>query len=804
MKIFFRGMMRRKAVNLINIAGLVLAITGAVLIFEYVFYERSYESYMRYADDMYRISYDRYREETLMWQSAGTYYPAGEWLQATFPEVVDCFVLKWFFNVEISAKEPSGIIESFFENTAYYATGSVFRNLDISFVGGSDSSLNAPYTAVISERLAKKLFKDRNPIGEMITVMNSGENYTVTGVYRNIPSNTHLKSDVFFSIETLFGNNPLMRTNWGGDLQFVYIRLAPGTDYKALEKKAFPRIMEDNYGERMRSRASRDDFYLQPVKSIHLYSNIEHETEPPGNGKGVDLLFAFSIFLLIVAWINYINLVTACSVDRAKEVGVKKVCGCKRITLIGQFIGEAVLLNLLCIVLSAGLVFLLTPVFKQLTGIEQLYVILNTKFLSFASLFILSGILLSSLYPAFVLSSHQPMEVLKGRFKNSGQGVFLRKVLVTFQLIVSLSLLIGAMIVNKQVKYLLQKDLGYDYHSILVIRAPYTTEEQTIYTQKVEALAGNLLKNPNVANFTFLSDVPGQEIDNYWSGYLLGDDPNTSAAHFRIDIDPEFVDFFKIRLLAGRNFTEEDRMSTNKIMINIQALERLGVASPEEAIGKIVIGRGAEQEIIGVLDDTNYKSVKVEAVPTVFTVNDAAKRFIAVKYFEIANVQSIVEQIKLEYETLFLGHAFDYEFLEDRIANDTRSDRLFSLVFGIFSGLAIVISVIGILGLVMIIINQNMKNLGIRRVVGASLWNVNVILWKHFIYQLLIAIGIALPVSYYIYQTKVLESYIYRITISPGHLIFPVLLIAAVLALVIFLLARKAFSVNLTRILKLE
>ena len=803
MKIFFRGMMRRKAVNLINIAGLVLAITGAVLIFEYVFYERSYENHIRHADDIYRVSYDRYREGTLLWETANSFHPVGGWLQSNIPEVEDYFNLAWYHNVEISAKESLGAIESFFENNTYFATNSIFYNLDIHLIAGADSCLVAPYTAVISERLAKKLFKDRDPVGQMITV-NSSDQYAVTGVYRNIPHNTHIKSDIFFSIATMYIKNPQLRTSWGNDNTHTYIRLKTGTDYKAVEEKAFPKIAEDNYGNTLISRSIYDDYYLQPLKSIHLYSNIEYELDPPGNGKGVDLLFAFSIFLLIVAWINYVNLVTACSVDRAKEVGVKKVCGSKRKNLIGQFIGEAVIFNIVCIILSVGLVFLATPFFKQLTGIEQLYAIFNTKFLSFSLLFILSGILLSSLYPAFVLSSHQPMEVLKGRFKNSAQGVFLRKILITFQLMVSLSLLIGAIIVNKQVKYLIQKDLGYTYQSVLVIRAPYTTDEPAAYTQKIEVLADNLRRYPDITDFTFVSDIPGQEIINWAGGYLYGSDPSTSAAHFRVDIDPEFVDFFQIKLLAGRNFTEEDRVSLDKYLVNVQAMERLGLTSPEEAIGKKVIARNTEQEIIGVLDDTNYKSVKVEAVPTFFTLNDGVKRFIAVKYLGTANPQSIIDKIKPEYDALFLGHTFDYEFLEDKIANDTKPDRISSLVFGVFSGLAAVISVIGILGLVMIIINQNMKSLGVRKILGASLLNVNVFLWKHFIYQLLIAICIAVPVSYYIFQTKVLENYIYRITISPGHLIFPVLLIAAVLALVIFLLARKAFSINVSQILKLE
>ncbi len=796
-------MKHRKAVTLINIAGLVLGITGAVLIFEYVFYERSYDSFHRNSDNLFRLSRDRYRENTLMYQTAYGFFPTGGWVKSNYAEVEDYFMMSQNYNIEISVKENASKVENFFEEKAYYASTSIFDNLDFILLHGTDSCLKDPYTVAISERMAEKLFERRNAMGEVITI-NGQENFTVTGVYKNIPSNSHIKTDMFFSMSTVLSTRDFLRNDWINGLFYVYFRLRPGTDYKELERKIFPRMLQENYAQKLAPNSERDEYRLQPIKSIHLFSALEYEPEPPGNGKSVNILFVFSLFLLILAWINYINLVTARSVERAKEVGVKKVCGGTRKTLIGQFISEALFFNLLCIVLSIMLIFLLMPFFKQLTGIEQIGSIIGTKFLLYTFLFLLTGVAFSGIYPALVLSSFKPFDVLKGNFKNSKRGIFLRKGLITFQLFVSITMFIGAGIIYGQVKFLFEKDLGYSHDSVLVIKTPRTDDKRADYRSKIEVLADKLRSNPDIKDFTLLSDIPGQEIKNVISFYKKGEESNQWSAYFRTDIDPAFMDFFRIKLLAGRNFTEEDKSSPNKFIVNVKAAQRMGCNSPEEAVGKIVINFNREHEIIGVTEDVNYASVKVEAVPTIFTLRDFAIQYMTVKYSATINTRYVIDDIRREYKSVFPDSAFDYEILEDKIIGGMKSDRTFSTVFGIFSVLAGMISIIGILGLVIIIINQNIKGLGVRRVLGAGLHDVNAYLWKHFYPQLIVAVCLAVPVSYYIFQKQVLENYVYRISLSPGYLILPVILIAAVLAFVVVVFARKAFSENLTRILKSE
>ncbi len=803
-KIFFRSIRHRKAVTLINLTGLVLGITSTILILQYVFYERSFDSYHKNADQICRVVYNRYRGETLLWKTANSFFPTGNYLKTNFAEVKDYFNLTRNYNIEVSVTDATGGKVSFFEEKSYYASTSIFSILDLPLIKGAVGCLAEPNTIALSEKAANKYFKGQDPIGKVMKV-NNRDIYTVTGVYRDIPSNSHIKSDLFFSFTTILARSPAIINNWSSDYFHTYIKLAEGVNIKEFEDKAFPRMVNDNYKDLQARNNERDDFYLQPITTIHLNSAIEYETEPPGNGKGVSILLGFAIFFLIIAWVNYVNLVTACSIERAKEVGIRKVNGSSKKELIYQFVTEAFIFNTICLLISILLILILSPFFRQLTGIESIGQIIGFRFWIYAFIFLISGILISSIYPAFVLSSYRPAEVLKGKFVNFGHGFMLRKVLVAFQLFVSLSLLIGTSIIYKQANFLMEKDLGYNYNSTIVLKAPRTNEEQQTYQNKIDLFRNNLKQIPQVSGFTFVSDIPGQEINNWFSCYKKGADRSTGNAYFRTDIDPQFIDFFRIKILAGRNFNEDDKPDQSKLIMNIKAIKRVGFNSPEEAIGQVVMrGASSQAEIIGVVDDFNYYSVKVDAVPTIFTPADNKKQYIAIKYRGTSDIQSIINKIKPEYSAVFPDNAFEYLMMEDKMANDIKPDRTFALVFGIFSALAFIIGIIGIVGLVITKINQNVKELGIRKVLGAELRTINSLLWKQLYWELIVAVAIGIPVSCYGFQNWVLENYIYHVSINMEQVIYPVLAIVVVLAIVIILLAKRAYSTNVIEILKSE
>ncbi|MDR2916005.1 MAG: ABC transporter permease [Tannerella sp.] len=797
-------MRQRKAVSIINIAGLVLGITSTILIMGYVFYEKSYDAYHDDADDIYRIQYDRYRGETLLWKTANSFYPSAPYLKENFPEVENYFNLVRNHNIEIFIENAKEAKKSFFEEKTYFAPSSMIDILHIPMVSGNNNSLDEPNTMIISEEIARKYFKDTDPLGRKIKV-NNNEEYIITGVYKKLPHNTHIKSDLFFSLSTYISRNKWLETNWGWDLLHSYVKLKPGTDHLAFGKRAFPQMVEDNYAHKQAVNSERDDYYLQPIKDIHLFSAVEYETEPPGNGAGVNILLGFAIFFMVIAWINYINLVTARSIERAKEVGIKKVCGCNKAILIRQFIGEAFVFNLFCIIISLILIWVLMPVYRYMTGIEDFSIVLNAKFWIIMLVIMLAGIFLSSLYPAFALSSFKEIDVLKGNFKNSRQGVSLRKALVTFQIFLSLVLLIGTAVVYKQVKYLTSKDIGYKYQSVLVVKAPRTNEESSVYMNRLEVLKERFLSNTDITGFTVTSDIPGKEIENFFGCYKKGDDPGSSNGYYRTDVDPEYISFFKAKLLAGRDFTELDKQSGKKLIFNIKALQRLGYNDPDEAIGKFVMtGPDNEYEIIGVMDDMNYFSVKAEPMPTVFTLRNDKKRYLLLKYDSSTNLHDVISTVESGFNTIFPNNALDYHVLEDRVANTIKTDTTFALIFGIASFLAIVISIIGIMGLIIITINQNLKALGIRKVLGASLITTYIFLWRLFYKQFIVASVIALPVAYYAFTKWVLEKYVYHISISLSQLILPVFIILLILMLVIYIFAKRAFAIKVIRILKME
>jgi putative ABC transport system permease protein len=805
LKIFFRSISKNKIITFINITGLVLGITSTMLILEYVVYERSFEAFHKDAANVYRVVYNRYRGETLLWKTANSFFPTGPYMKSSFPEVRNYFNLARNYNIEVSAINPAGDKTSFFEEKAYYLSASAFEILTLPLVKGTKECLSAPNTVALSEKAVKKYFGNEDPLGKIITV-NNHDKYTITGVYKDIQSNTHIRSDLFFSFATILNSSPQLLSNWMYDNCHTYLQLAEGTDYKDFERKAFLQMKNDNYRELLARNNEQDIYFLQPIKSIHLNSAIEYETEPPGNGRGVSILFGFSIFFLIIAWINYINLVTARSVERAEEIGIKKVFGTENRLLIFQFISEAFVFNAICLGISIILILLLNPLFKQITGIDKLNLVFNIKFWLAATATFISGVLISSIYPAVVLSSFKPLQIIKGQYKNSQGGLLFRKVMVTFQLFVSLSLLIGTVIVYEQVQFLMKKDPGFQYSSTIVLKAPRTNEEQSVYQNKILLFRKALEQNPEIAGFTFVSDIPGYEMNNWFSCYRKGFDKSTENAYFRTDIDYEFLDFFKVRLLAGRNFTKDDKEVQLKTIINLKALKRLGFDSPEDAVGQLIMSYpDRECEIIGVIDDFNYYSAKVEAVPTVFTVRDSRKLYVVIKYMGDGNiVQRLIKKISPDYNRIFPGSAFEYILLEDKMASDIKPDRTFALVFGIFSVLAIIIGIIGILGLIIITINQNVKALVVRKILGADQHNINILLGRQLWWELIISVCIAVPVSYYSFKNWVLDAYIYRVSINWEHLLFPVLSIVVILLIVILTLARAVISMNPAEVLRTE
>ena len=800
-KLFFRNLLKNKVLSGINIFGFILGLLSTILILEYVFYEHSYDSFHENSERIYRVAYNRSQEGNLLWKTANSFYPTGGYLKEHFEEVEDYFTYQRNYNINISYKDDYENI-SFNEEKAYYATSSIFNILTIHILKGSTADFNEPNKVAISEYAAKKYFGNENPLGKVITV-NHKDNYTVSAIYKSLPTNTHLKTDFLFSLQTLLGRNQNLTKNWDFDYFTTYLLLRTGTDYTQFAQKAFPQMIADNYGKELESHNMTDQYYLQGLGDIHLKSNIEYETEPPGNARALSVLYVFAIFFLVVAWVNYINLTSARAIERAKEVGIKKAVGTSKKSLVYQFVFETFLFNILCILVTIGLFFLINPFFKQLTNIESTWSILPFSFWIYAILIVIAGIFISGIYPALVLTSYKPALILKGKFSKSNNGIVFRKGLVTFQFIVSLILLVGTVVTYKQVSFLLDKDMGVNYRSKLIIKAPKPLNNKEDHFKKVRFLKDRFLQYPEIKDFMFVSDIPGKEIENWFWCYRKGSESTTGVAQFRIDVDNNFTDFFNVKVLAGRGFRENDLPNKNEIIINLKAMERLGFDSPEKAVNSFAInGRGKEFKIIGVVDNFNYCSVKIDAVPTIITNNDGAKSFMALKL--ASNSSGLLSKFKIDYERAFPNEPFEYFMLDDYVGVDLRTDKTFVKVFSIFSMLAIFIAFIGILGLVIITINQAMKELGVRKVHGANLYDIIRILGRSIIPQYFVSIAIALPVAYVVFNDWVLNSYLYRIDLSWSYFAMPVLFLASLFLVLIFFLSQKVYHTNVVTVLKVE
>lgn len=786
--------------------GLVLGMLSTLLILEYVLYERSYDHFRKNTDNLYRVVYDRYGKEGLMWKTTNFYVPAGPYLKQTFPEVEEYANLFRKYNITINQTDHAGNPMNYVEDKCYYATSSMFDVLTVPLIAGDRQGLDKPNTVVISERAKKKYFGNADPIGQIMTV-NHKEKYTVTGVFRTIPANSHLRSDLFFSMETLYQRRPGMLNDWVGDGALLYLILKPGTDYKAFEAKAFPRMISENYADYLERSHQRDVIYLQPVRDIHLESFIEYELEPPGNGKAVAILFGFSIFFLLIAWINYANLSSARAVERAKEIGIKKVNGSSRGMLMKQFIAEAFSFNLICYLLTFGLFLIVDPYFRMLTGIDAGVVVFGSHFWLIFSLSVFAGAALSSVYPALVLVAYRPVLVLKGRFATSNRGFFFRKGLVTFQFVISILLLSGTIIGYKQVRFLMQKDMGVDCHSKMVIKTPRAYGDRDQFNQRVEAFRDKLLQIPGVDQYTYCSDIPGDEVQGFWGGYKKGSKADELLWYFAVQTDPYFLDVFKPKLLAGRFFREDDKPEMNYIILNETGVKRLGYQDPQAAINQRAINHAQKEcTIIGVFEDFHFRSIKVDAVATCYTNNNWRKSYLILDTSNFGNVSvnQLVDKSQTIFQEFFPGDPFDYSFLDDHLAADLATDRTFVAVFSIFSILAIVISLIGIIGLLLITVGQNIRDFGMRKVLGAEVVNISMLLTRQFSWQFVLATSIALPVAFWGFNKWIRESYSYHIDLKIIYLIVPVLVILLVFLIVMFLIANRTYRTNTIEVLNME
>ena len=791
-KIALRNFSKHRGYTLLNVVGLSIGISACLLILSYVLNELSYDKFNKNADNIYRIQLNSYQDGKLAFQCAATYPGVGPALKEEFPEVEEYARL---FPI-------SGILSyddiNFRETKIFRSDPAVFKIFTLPFVrGNSEKALTQPGSVVISESIAKKYFGNENPLGKILRY-NGEEEFTVTGVMKDLPDNSHIKIDLLLSNERLYEYDKELDQNWGWYDFNTYVLLKAGTDPKELQKK-LPALVSRREEEEYRNRT---ELILQPLTNIHLYSNLLQESEVNGNGKTVYFLMVIAIFILLIAWINYINLATARSVERSREVGVRKVLGALKRQLIQQFLFESIILNVISVMFSLIIIEISMPFFNHLTEKSIHLSYTNYEFWLAVFLFFLLGSFISAIYPSLVLSSFIPQKVLKGSFKRSENGISFRKALVVFQFAVSIALIAGTLIVYNQVEFMKSQKLGVNIDQTLVVRSPKVASSDSVRSELVKTFKNKIKSFSQIKSVTASTNIPGDEI--FWAtgSYVKGKDESPKTIYL-IATDYDYFDSYDIHFVAGRNFSRS--FSTDLEyggIINEEALKLYDFSSPEQALNKFIMLNRDSIKVIGVVKNYHQMSLDKIQNPMLFVLNNRRTSYISVKINPV-EVEKTVDEIREEYAQLFPGNPFEFFFLDEFYNKQYQSEIQFGNIFGVFSILAIIVAGIGLFGLSSFSAIQKTKEIGIRKVLGASVPSIVSMLSKEYMILVVVANLIAWPAAYYI-MNKWLENFAYKTNVGVGVFLTAGLLVLVIALLTVSFQAIKVATANPVKSLRYE
>lgn len=765
LKTAFRNLWRHRAFSFINIMGLTVGLTACFLIFLFVRFELSYESFHPKVDRLYRLVAD-IKTPTEVINASGVSWAVPPNLPKEFPEV----------ETTVRFSRESILIRKgdvkFQEEKTAFADSAFFHAFGFSLIKGNpQTALKDPFTIVLSETAVKKYFGKEDPMGQTMQITGDNHPAIVTGVMKDMPQNSEIQAEVLISMATNTQKlNPGLDERWASYSATSWVLLKPGTDPMALQKK-IPAFLEKRNGEQMKKFQMFVTIFLEPIRDVHLYSTRDDSK----SGK-IHQVYIFSIiaaFILLIACINFVNLTTARSTERAKEVGIRKVVGAGKQQLIWQFIGESVIISLIAFLFSLLLAALLLPGFNQLAG----KIISPGIFSDLSGIFILLlaavsiGVLAGS-YPALVLSSFRPIVVLKGRFATGTRGIILRKGLVIAQFSISITLIIATLIVYNQMKYMRSHDLGFDKDRMLII--------ETMGDPAQESFKQTILGLPGVKSASLASAFPGGGWNTAYSEV-----ENRNGDMQIANLDLFFVDFdylpqYKIKMLAGRGFSKDflGTDTTQAMVVNETAARLFGYSSPEQAIGKRFKQWGREGKIIGVMKDFHYFSLQSIIKPLTMRIEQGSYYHISVN-LSGADLKGTIATIESKWKTVVQNRPFSYFFLDDNFDKQYQSEDRFGKLFLNFAVLAIFISCLGLLGLASYSTMQRTKEIGIRKVMGASVQNIINLLSRDFLKLVIISFVVAAPLAWF-FMHRWLNDFAYRTAI--GWWVF---IIAAVLAILI-------------------
>ena len=775
LKTAFRNLWKRKSFSLINIVGLAIGMAVSFLILLYVLNEVTYDRFHENYEKIYRIA-TKLDAQGRHFEVGSVPAPLGPALVVQFPEVAQAARLREFGTRIISYEE-----KLYEESGFYHADPELFNVFTIPVVRGNPKNwLQAPLQMVITEEMAEKYFGDEDPLGKTLKVDNN-YTYTITGVAKEMPENSHFKFNMIGSISTLEQIRGDLNM-WMGFNYTTYILLEGDPLLTEITQK-YNNLLISNIPDQFKQLGAEVEIFLQPMGSIHLHSQLEGELEPPGNLAFIRILTTIAVFILLIACINFMNLSTAQSSRRAKEVGMRKVLGAHRGKLIGQFLGESLMLSFISLVITIILIYVLLPVFNQLVSKELVFnpaqngIIL----LGLVGITVLVGFL-AGVYPAFFLSAFVPLEVLKSRFKAGKGHRFFRNGLVTLQYVISITLIISTFVIFYQLHHVKNRDLGFNIEQIVV----FSLRGQV--NQKHDVFKNEILRLPGVAGAAGSSTVPSRGRSETMFSFE-GIDQKKQVFPI-MEIDADYLETMGMELTAGRNFSA-DHPSDNKTMIlNENLVQHLGW---DEPLGKIVSMTDLADvnnpekgfievpyTVIGVVKDFHFESLHENIRGHLMKLSGDVNRIsVKLRPGSIAGTLQSIENIWQEMEPT---HPFSYVFLDESFDRLYRSEQRMGQIFVSFTLMAIFISCLGLFGLASFTADQRTKEIGIRKVLGASVSNVVVLLSRDFTKWVILANVVAWPVAYLV-MNRWLQNFAYRISLAIWMFI-----LSGVIALVISIL----------------
>ncbi|HTM93385.1 MAG TPA: ABC transporter permease [Flavisolibacter sp.] len=759
LKVSLRNLWKNKAFSSINIFGLATGIACSLLIFLFVKDEMSYDNFHKDADHIYRVVKDFVNDDGSLIPDATTQSPLAPAMQREIPEVATVTRIRpnWGGNYLIKYGD-----KKFTEEKLYGVDSSFFDVFTFPFIqGNAKTAFKDVNSIVLTESSAKKIFGKENPIGKIVNVDAYGD-MMVSGVIKDVPSNSHFHFDYLVSYHKQPGNSRQL-DNWNGYNDYTYVKVKPGTNIPVFVKKI--QQLNDRNVEK-----SYSNFYVQPIKDIHLTSNLKWELEPNGDKQYVYIFTLIALFIIIIAGINYMNLSTAKASVRAKEIGVRKVAGALRSSLVNQFLFESVITCLFAAIVAIGIAQLLIPVVNDLTG-KQLSLLQGPGLLYAFVGSMLLGVL-AGFFPALYLSSFQPISVLKGLKLNDSGALSLRKALVVVQFSISIILIIGAVIISQQMHYLRSAKLGFNTDQVVAIRSA------NFLSQSNRSAFKNELKQ-----ITGVRDVTASNgfLPNGFSTSRVSVKGSTQEQQVNfIGIDYNFLDLMQIKIKEGRGFSPNfpgDTLNNGipggpleqtigSIILNETAIKELQLSSP---IGKQILWATDKDtnyyvNIVGVVKDFHFTSLRNEIKPFAFFADPRAQETLLVKLLA-NNIDKTLAQIQSKWKEFPSERALDYTFLDETFARLYSAESRFQKVFISLVILGILIACLGLLGLATFAAQQRVKEIGIRKVLGASIVSIVQLLSKDFLKLVLIAFVIALPVGWYA-ANRWLQDFAYRIDVK--------------------------------------